>query len=225
MSGRRVAGVQQSTMARPSSSPPPSSQPSSGGAVDSAFFQSLVNQYYEDLFRFALSLAKSEADASDLTQETFFVFASKGNQLREKSKAKSWLFTTLYHEFLRRRRKDGRLVFTEESEPFDGGGQSDDTSQVVDSRTVLDALATLDETHRAPLTLFYLQGYAYREIAEILDLPIGTVMSRLSRAKTALRKAMADPKLGARIAAQRDSNPTPNVVPMPDKKKRSEGQR
>ena len=59
-------------------------------------FQQLVDRQYEPLFRFALSLTRSEADAADLTQQTFFLWASKGHQLRDRSKAKSWLFTTLY---------------------------------------------------------------------------------------------------------------------------------
>ena len=58
-------------------------------------FEQLVDQQYAPLYRFALSLAKSEADAADLTQQTFFLWASKGDQLRDSSKAKAWLFTTL----------------------------------------------------------------------------------------------------------------------------------
>src|SRR3954447_16575924 len=77
--------------------------------MDQANFQQLVDQQYAPLYRFALSLAKSEADAADLTQQTFFLWASKGEQLRDVSKAKSWLFTTLYREFLNRRRHEGRF--------------------------------------------------------------------------------------------------------------------
>ena len=171
---------------------------------DPALFRQLVDQHYEDLFRFAISLAKSPIDASDLTQETFLVFASKGGQLRERSKAKSWLFTTLYHEFLRKKRKDGRLVFTESSESFDGSDADHFVGdKSADQKLVLEALSSLDENFRAPLSLFYLEGMQYREIAEILDIPIGTVMSRLSRAKLALRKAMEDPKEAERWARER----------------------
>ena len=64
-------------------------------------FPQLVETYYAALYRFALSLAKNSSDAGDLTQQTFFVWATKGGSLRDDSKVKSWLFTTLYREFLR----------------------------------------------------------------------------------------------------------------------------
>ena len=70
-------------------------------------FERLVNRYYRDLYRFGFSLTGSEADACDLTQETFYVWARKGHQLRNPDNAKAWLFTTLHREFLKvcRRRK------------------------------------------------------------------------------------------------------------------------
>ena len=68
-------------------------------------FSQLVDLHYPSLYRFALSLARSEADACDLAQQTFYVWAKKGHALREAAKAKSWLFTTLYREFLRGRRR------------------------------------------------------------------------------------------------------------------------
>ena len=58
-------------------------------------FEGLVAQYYEPLYQFAFSLARAEADACDLTQQTFLVWATKGHQLRDPDKVKTWLFTTL----------------------------------------------------------------------------------------------------------------------------------
>ena len=66
-------------------------------------FAQLVDAHYAPLYRFALSLARNGSDAGDLVQQTFFIWATKGHGLRELSKAKSWLFTTLYREFLRGR--------------------------------------------------------------------------------------------------------------------------
>ena len=68
-------------------------------------FDQLVTCYYEPLYQFAYSLARDEADACDLTQQTFCVWAAKGHQLRDPAKVKTWLFTTLHREFLGIRRK------------------------------------------------------------------------------------------------------------------------
>src|SRR5205823_225263 len=76
-------------------------------------FESLVSLHYVSLYRFALSLTRKESDASDLTQQTFYVWASKGYQLEDTSKVKSWLFTTLYREFLQLRRKETRFIHEE----------------------------------------------------------------------------------------------------------------
>src|SRR2546425_7740992 len=72
-------------------------------------FESLVARYYSSLYKFACSLSQSEADACDLTQQTFYIWAAKGHQLRDMSKVKTWLFTTLHREFLESRRRSTRF--------------------------------------------------------------------------------------------------------------------
>src|SRR5262249_43004701 len=72
-------------------------------------FEEIVSQHYQPLYRFAFSLTGREADACDLTQETFYVYAAKGHQLRDRSKAKAWLFTTLHREFLSIRKRETRF--------------------------------------------------------------------------------------------------------------------
>jgi RNA polymerase sigma-70 factor (ECF subfamily) len=156
-------------------------------------FPQLVEAHYAGLYRFALSLARNPADASDLVQQTFFIWATKGQALREEAKAKTWLFTTLYREFLRLRRRGARVSALEdlplaEHEPVE---VESDVIGRMDAQLVLSALQEVPETFREPLTLFYLQELSYLEIAEILGVPIGTVMSRLSRGKAQLRAALA----------------------------------
>jgi RNA polymerase sigma-70 factor (ECF subfamily) len=153
-------------------------------------FQQLVDQQYAPLYRFALALSKSEADAADLTQQTFFLWASKGHQLRDGSKAKAWLFTTLYREFLNRRRHEVRFPKVELEEMREEETSILPSIDAFDSASVLEALSEVEEPFRAPLTLFYLQQFAYHEIADVLDVPIGTVMSRLSRGKALLRQRL-----------------------------------
>src|SRR5689334_3556268 len=72
-------------------------------------FEALVKTYYASLFRFAMTLTRSEADAQDLTQHTFYVWATKGYQLRDLSRVKSWLFTTLHRAFLEGMRRQVRF--------------------------------------------------------------------------------------------------------------------
>ena len=145
------------------------------------------------LYRFALSLSRNESDAADLTQQTFFLWATKGHQLRDTSKVKTWLFTSLYREFLGRKRQQDRFVELEgDAEAIAGQSIPAAVMNQLDGDIVHHALLQLEEIYRVPLTLFYLQQHSYKEIAETLEVPIGTVMSRLSRGKAQLRKALAD---------------------------------
>lgn len=157
-------------------------------------FEDLVDAHYQALYRFGLSLARDPDIASDLVQETFCIWAAKGHQLRERSKAKTWLFTTLHREFLAHRRKSSRYTDdpVEETAAANAAADDDDAQRQMDAQRAIELLGELDETYRAPIALFYLQQHSYKEIAEILDVPIGTVMSRLSRAKELLRKRMTD---------------------------------
>src|ERR1035438_6780925 len=72
---------------------------------DNVEFEILVARFYAPLYQFAFSLTRSEADACDLTQQTITIWATKGHQLRDISKVKTWLFTTLHREFLNSRRR------------------------------------------------------------------------------------------------------------------------
>jgi RNA polymerase sigma-70 factor, ECF subfamily len=156
--------------------------------------EKLVTDYYAPLFRFGLTLTRSEADAADLTQQTFYLWVTRGHQLRDASKVKTWLFTCLYREFLGQTRHQKKFIETEQVPEL----STEETQLAVSAVNQLDAaiaqeaLLRLEENCRAPLILFYLQQHSYAEIAEILAIPIGTVMSRISRGKAKLRKLLAD---------------------------------
>ena len=168
--------------------------------MPSDIFTQLVDAHYAPLYRFALSLTRNSSDACDLTQQTFFIWARKGEQLRDDSKAKSWLFTTLYREFLRGRRRADHLTALEDLPPGENEPVAPPVDVVsgMDAGLVVEALHEVDEVYRVPLTLFYLEELSYKDIAETLEVPIGTVMSRLSRGKAQLRAALARKEAGAR---------------------------
>lgn len=161
-------------------------------AVRMSEFEELVDAHYQALFRFAASLTRDPDRAADLVQETFCIWAEKGSQLKDRSKAKTWLFTTLHREFLGQRRRAERFTEEELDEETAGAvsAPEDDADRQMDGQRALELLGQLEEAYRAPVALFYLQQHSYKEIAEILGIPIGTVMSRLSRGKELLRKQM-----------------------------------
>ena len=121
-------------------------------------FEAIVNEHYEALYRFALSLTRAEADALDLTQHTFYVWATKGHQLRDFAKVKTWLYTTLHRAFLLGRRRQCRFPEQELDEaieqlPADAPALADQ----LDALQVLPALAKVDEKFQAAVVLFYLE--------------------------------------------------------------------
>lgn len=154
-------------------------------------FEEVVQLHYPSLYRFALSLARQESEACDLTQQTFWIFAEKQGQLRDQTKVKSWLFTTLHREYLARQRKITRFPQLE----LDEAGPeipvvSPPGSQGIDGRTAVEALAKLDTPFRAAVALFYLEEYTHPEIANILNVPLGTVKSRISRGVAQLQRLL-----------------------------------
>jgi RNA polymerase sigma factor (sigma-70 family) len=161
--------------------------------AESMDFESLVAGYYEPLYGFAFSLTRDEADACDLVQQTFYIWANKGHQLRDKSKVKTWLFTTLHREFLGARRKQTRFPHVElELAAAELPTVSPATVNCLDSAQALEALAQLDEIYQAPVVLFYLQDFSYNEIAEALGIPLGTVKSRLTRGLVRLHQLLTE---------------------------------
>jgi RNA polymerase sigma-70 factor, ECF subfamily len=150
----------------------------------------LVEAHYAVLYRYAYRLSGSAADAEDLTQETFCQAQDKLHQLRDRERAKSWLFSILRNAYLHRLRssKQEKLV------SLDGipevPDRMSDSGPEVDSAQLQTALNELPEMFRTPIVLFYFEEFSYREIAEEMNVPLGTVMSRLARAKSFLRQRL-----------------------------------
>jgi len=159
--------------------------------ADELDFESLVTRFYKALYQFAYSLTQSEPDACDLTQQTFYTWATKGHQLRDRSKVKTWLFSTLHHEFLNSRRRHKNfphfeLDVVETELPV----VNPELVNRLDAGQVVAALNRIDEVYQAPVALFYLEDSSYKEIAEVLRVPIGTVKSRISRGLDQLYKQL-----------------------------------
>jgi RNA polymerase sigma-70 factor, ECF subfamily len=167
-------------------------------------FEDLVNRFYQPLYKFALSLTGGEADACDLTQQTFYVGEKKIGQLRDPAKIKTWLFTTMHRQFLNWQRHHTRfphftLETVEEQLPAAPKPYSDP-----DAGAVLEALTKVGDPFQAPLALFYLEDYSYSEIAEILGIPVGTVKSRLARGISRLQQLLLGPADGILALERRD---------------------
>lgn len=155
--------------------------------------QRLVEAHYTPLYRYAYRLSGSAADAEDLTQEAFCKAQAHLGQLRDDRRAKAWLFSILRNAYLHRL----RAVRRERCVPLDGVGELPeapaDSPADFDLEQLQQALDDLPEAFRTPIILFYFEEFTYRDIAEQMDLPLGTVMSRLARAKAHLRTRLAPP--------------------------------
>jgi RNA polymerase sigma-70 factor (ECF subfamily) len=147
----------------------------------------LVQEHYESLYRYAYRLSGSAADAEDLTQEAFLKAQAQLATLRDPDRAKPWLFAILRNAYLHRARSD--RAHRQVSLDAVGDLPDDPPPDVpeIGPEELQRALTDLPEGFRTPVILFYFEDMSYRDIAEQMDLPIGTVMSRLARAKAHLR--------------------------------------
>jgi RNA polymerase sigma-70 factor (ECF subfamily) len=160
------------------------------GALD---FQYLVELHYAPLFRFAMTLTRTESDAADLVQETFLAWGTKGHQLRDSTKVKAWLFTTLHRRFLESQRRITRFPHLElEHAASELPNVEPELAEHLDAHTVVALLAKVDPQFQAAVALFYLEDYSYNEIAAILEVPLGTVKSRIARGLSQLKNLVLE---------------------------------
>jgi RNA polymerase sigma-70 factor (ECF subfamily) len=178
------------SMAAAGGGAPPPGTAQAGAGPSAVRIAELVRDHHAELYRYAFRLSGSPADAEDLVQQTFLVAQQKLHQLREAERARQWLFSVLRSCFLKSRRK--ATPATASALDLDVNVIAADPGQSVhvDAEQLQAALNQLPDEARLVLTMFYFEHASYKEIAEQLDVKIGTVMSRLSRAKDRLRRLL-----------------------------------
>jgi len=150
----------------------------------------LVDEHYRAVFGYAYRLSGSVVESEDLTQQTFMLAQTNLTQLREPRAARGWLYTIARNEFLRRRSASPWVTLEDQPEPTSPEVETSWLDGDLTSEQLQAALNELPVEFRVPVVLFYFENLSYRDIAQHLNLPLGTIMSRLSRAKTQLRRKL-----------------------------------
>lgn len=172
--------------------------------ADQANFERDALRYAPQLYSAALRMTRNPADAEDLVQETFLRAFRAYHTFTEGTNLKAWLYRILTNTYINRYRKEQRrptevelgelqdlYLFRRLGEVSGASvsAEKEALDRFVDS-DIIEALESLPETFRMPVILADVEGFSYKEIAEILDIPIGTVMSRLHRGRKALQRKL-----------------------------------
>ncbi len=149
----------------------------------------LIEQHSTLLYRYAYRLTGNSHEAEDLTQQAYLLAQQRGHQLRDVQAARSWLLTIIRNAFLKSKRHRGgqSLDGIEEPQVIE-----ESWNFPIDREQLQLTLLELSEEFRSPLVLFYFEDFSYQQIAEHMAVPIGTIMSRLSRAKVFLKKRLTE---------------------------------
>ena len=154
-------------------------------------WEEVVEGHQAVLYRFALGLVDNEAAACELVRQTFSLWASSSPALPIDTKVKSWLSSTLCRRFFRNHPRHLQwpiqAILDGEEARQSGGAE---TVEAIDPFQVMECLHAVSETFRVPLLLFYLQEHSCKEIAEILAMPVGAVITSLSNGKRMLHGVM-----------------------------------
>lgn len=161
-------------------------------------FEQLYNEFYKLAYFFAYKLCRNEADAKDAVQDTFIEIHRSIHTLKENAYFKAWLYKIVHSKCKKIFRKNKHTTIDFEDEPIINAIQEErieftpeQLMRFTSDKEVLDSLiAQLPQSQAVIITLFYLEQFSVKEISEILDIPIGTVKSRLSYGRTCLKKAL-----------------------------------
>ncbi|TMP28175.1 RNA polymerase subunit sigma-24 [Pseudoalteromonas rubra] len=142
-------------------------------------FETLCEAFYQPSWRFAMKLSGQRACADDICQDVWTSVAKKLGQLKEPSAFRAWVFRAIYRRFISQKQNESRF---EDSQPE----QAYETPDLDTSLSILALIHQLGDDERHCVYLFYLEQMSLRDIANILDVPQGTVKSRLNRARAQL---------------------------------------
>jgi len=174
---------------------------STGTGSDDRAFTNEALSYLDALYGTALRLTRRPQDAEDLVQDTYLKAFRAEDQFERGTNLKAWLFTILHNTFRNMRRHDGRSPIDVNSETVEQAADltgDDRTPEQLLTRATLDrdlqlALDALPEAFRQAVWLRDVEEFSYAEIAKIVDVPIGTVMSRISRGRRLLHDRLVAP--------------------------------
>ena len=174
--------------------------------ADQANFEQDAMQFSRQLYSAAIRMTRNPSDAEDLVQETYLKAYRAYHTFTEGTNLKAWLYRILTNTFINKYRKDTRRPSQVDLSTVEdlylyrriGSDESAEVSRTTEDRVldglvesdIKEAVEDLPETFRMPVLLADLEGFSYKEIAEILDIPIGTVMSRLHRGRKAMQKRL-----------------------------------
>ena len=174
----------------PEKMPPPSGG-DSGAPPLALTIDQVIAAHHRAVYRYAFRLAGSVADAEDLTQQAFLIAQRKLDQLRDPAKADRWLFAVVRSCFLKIRRRRRPTIAANLDLQMEEIAVEPPEDEAVDREMLNRALDQLPDQYRLIVVMYYFEEYSYRQIAQELGVPIGTVMSRLARAKQRLRQQLA----------------------------------
>ncbi len=154
-------------------------------------FADLVSRYDRAVYHLCYRTMRDAEEARDLTQEAFFKAFRSLRTFKPEAKFSTWIFSIAYHaccDRLAKRKRFGAEELPDRADP--GAGPETLAIASDEARRLHAAIGELPEKYRVVITLYHLQGKQYDEIAEVLDLPMGTVKTHLFRAKEMLRKKL-----------------------------------
>ena len=158
-----------------------------------AEFAAEAMPHLNDLYRAAARLLMNRDEAEDLVQEVYLQAWKSYDRYEQGTNCKAWLFKILFHKLdHHRRRKFARAKFTTDSndEMLTSVAYEPPVNHCLKDEEIIAALNRLPENYRAVILLADVEEFSYKEIAELLTIPIGTVMSRLSRARRQMRQLL-----------------------------------